>query len=262
MKVQCPKCGFSGNVADELIPDQGRFVGCPKCHERFLIQKPITESFEILETPDEVIPASESVRPIPTPVIGPSEPIPKSTISTEPQEVPPPTSQPRRAFWNSSGFLAWAAIVIFVIIVWAAVSPNSARTPTKTNDTIKTVPPSEVPVQPDVTVPNEPDVLAPESVPTEEESTDGLKPSYYDEDGTPVFDNNVPNSSNDSTSGTTGYSVKEPPANSDDGSDTVYITRTGECYHRDGCSYLKSRIPVSRSEAIARGLRPCSRCSP
>lgn len=42
----------------------------------------------------------------------------------------------------------------------------------------------------------------------------------------------------------------------------VYITRTGECYHRDGCSYLKSRIEVTLQEAVDRGYRACSRCSP
>jgi uncharacterized membrane protein YgcG len=46
-------------------------------------------------------------------------------------------------------------------------------------------------------------------------------------------------------------------------SDTVYITNTGECYHRDGCSSLsRSRIPIDRSSAIAQGYRACSRCNP
>lgn len=43
---------------------------------------------------------------------------------------------------------------------------------------------------------------------------------------------------------------------------TVYVTRTGECYHRDGCSYLKSRIPISLESAVASGYRACSRCRP
>ena len=42
----------------------------------------------------------------------------------------------------------------------------------------------------------------------------------------------------------------------------VYVTRTGECYHRDGCSYLKSRIEITLQEAVDRGYRACSRCSP
>lgn len=40
---------------------------------------------------------------------------------------------------------------------------------------------------------------------------------------------------------------------------TVYVTDTGECYHKDGCSYLKSRNPISLEEAQKR-YRPCSRC--
>ena len=43
---------------------------------------------------------------------------------------------------------------------------------------------------------------------------------------------------------------------------TVYVTRTGECYHRGSCGYLrKSKIPMKLSEARKR-YRPCSKCSP
>ncbi len=45
--------------------------------------------------------------------------------------------------------------------------------------------------------------------------------------------------------------------------DIVYITRTGEKYHRAGCRYLsKSQIPIERSQAISRGYTPCSVCRP
>lgn len=47
------------------------------------------------------------------------------------------------------------------------------------------------------------------------------------------------------------------------GGDAVYITNTGEKYHRDGCRYLKkSKIPVSRSDALAQGYDACSVCNP
>jgi hypothetical protein len=39
MKAACPKCGFEGNIKDELIPDAGRSIGCPKCKNRFFITK-------------------------------------------------------------------------------------------------------------------------------------------------------------------------------------------------------------------------------
>jgi competence protein ComEC len=43
----------------------------------------------------------------------------------------------------------------------------------------------------------------------------------------------------------------------------VYITATGECYHRDGCRYLsKSKIAIRLSKAKAEGYRPCSVCKP
>ena len=44
---------------------------------------------------------------------------------------------------------------------------------------------------------------------------------------------------------------------------TVYITKTGEKYHRDGCRYLKkSKIAIDYNDARARGYDPCSVCNP
>ena len=42
----------------------------------------------------------------------------------------------------------------------------------------------------------------------------------------------------------------------------VYRTKTGSKYHSAGCSYLKSSIPTTVSEAKSMGLTPCSRCNP
>ena len=56
--------------------------------------------------------------------------------------------------------------------------------------------------------------------------------------------------------------TKEQPPNQGK-SDIVYITNTGEKYHRAGCRYLKkSSIPIERKEAIAKGYTPCSVCKP
>lgn len=42
---------------------------------------------------------------------------------------------------------------------------------------------------------------------------------------------------------------------------TVYITKTGKKYHKDGCSSLsKSKIPISLSDAKAKGYGACSKC--
>ena len=44
---------------------------------------------------------------------------------------------------------------------------------------------------------------------------------------------------------------------------TVYITKTGSKYHRGTCRYLsKSKIPISKEEAIKRGYGPCKVCKP
>jgi micrococcal nuclease len=42
---------------------------------------------------------------------------------------------------------------------------------------------------------------------------------------------------------------------------TVYVTRSGAKYHKAGCSYLKSSIPMDLEEAKKR-YGPCSKCSP
>ena len=45
--------------------------------------------------------------------------------------------------------------------------------------------------------------------------------------------------------------------------ETVFITRTGKRYHRDGCRYLaSSKIPVSLTGAKARGYTACKVCHP
>jgi hypothetical protein len=44
---------------------------------------------------------------------------------------------------------------------------------------------------------------------------------------------------------------------------TVYITKTGKKYHRDGCRYLRSsRIPITLKDAKANGYSPCTVCKP
>ncbi len=54
-----------------------------------------------------------------------------------------------------------------------------------------------------------------------------------------------------------------PPVYADNGSTIVYITRTGECYHRGDCYHLRqSKISISLEDATRRGYRPCSHCSP
>ncbi len=46
-------------------------------------------------------------------------------------------------------------------------------------------------------------------------------------------------------------------------SQTVYITKSGKKFHRDGCRSLsRSKIQISRQEAIRRGYSPCNTCRP
>jgi hypothetical protein len=44
---------------------------------------------------------------------------------------------------------------------------------------------------------------------------------------------------------------------------TVYITRTGKKYHRDGCQHLgASKIAISLKDAKAKGYTACKACHP
>lgn len=46
-------------------------------------------------------------------------------------------------------------------------------------------------------------------------------------------------------------------------STVVYVTPTGECYHRQSCSYIQNSCQgLTIAEAEADGYRACSRCDP
>lgn len=86
-------------------------------------------------------------------------------------------------------------------------------------------------------------------------------------DGTNI---NVSNQKNDvqaavqpTTAKTTTAVSKPAPAISDTKVKTVYSTKTGTKYHTGSCSYLSSsKIPISLTDAIKKGLTPCSKCKP
>ena len=50
-------------------------------------------------------------------------------------------------------------------------------------------------------------------------------------------------------------------SHAESGSATVYLTKTGDCYHIDGCTFLsRSKIPTTLQSAVSRGFSPCSKC--
>jgi tetratricopeptide (TPR) repeat protein len=65
-------------------------------------------------------------------------------------------------------------------------------------------------------------------------------------------------------SGAEGNANAAPNAGaSQSAGDIVHATATGKCYHRAGCSSLsRSDIPMTRQQAEAQGLTPCSNCNP
>lgn len=85
-----------------------------------------------------------------------------------------------------------------------------------------------------------------------------------EKDGTVVAgDTDSGSESSDSTGAAAAGAIGSQTAAGDGSDPTVYTTKTGGKYHREGCQYLrKSKIPISLSEAKAQGLEPCSKCHP
>jgi competence protein ComEC len=68
---------------------------------------------------------------------------------------------------------------------------------------------------------------------------------------------------NNDSSSTVKPSPTSTKDNNSSGGKIVYITETGEKYHKSGCQYLKkSKIEITLEEAKAYGYTPCSRCRP
>ncbi len=55
MDISCPVCKFKGTISDDLIPEQGKRVSCPKCRAKIFIKKPVvslrSEKHGVKESP-------------------------------------------------------------------------------------------------------------------------------------------------------------------------------------------------------------------
>ena len=58
------------------------------------------------------------------------------------------------------------------------------------------------------------------------------------------------------------YCFTETTNTSNDITEIVYITNTGSKYHREGCSYLKSKKSITTEKAQEQGYIACERCNP
>ncbi|MDD7390514.1 MAG: DUF5011 domain-containing protein [Lachnospiraceae bacterium] len=86
----------------------------------------------------------------------------------------------------------------------------------------------------------------------------------YDSAGTYTVSCKVTDSSGNASSRKITVKIKAVQNDDSDnsgssGGETVLITRTGECYHTHKCGN-GTYFPVSLSEALSRGLRPCKKC--
>lgn len=97
-------------------------------------------------------------------------------------------------------------------------------------------------------------------------STDG---NGYDirtqraETATPAFPPNTSQNPTPTSSQNPKPEESQSPSATQPVTITVYITKTGEKYHVDGCRYLKSsKIAISLTDAKGKGYGPCSVCNP
>jgi len=44
MKIACPACNASGTLPDHEIPEEGRYLSCPRCKQGFSVKKPQDEN--------------------------------------------------------------------------------------------------------------------------------------------------------------------------------------------------------------------------
>lgn len=59
------------------------------------------------------------------------------------------------------------------------------------------------------------------------------------------------------------YAAADPQTQPLAASDVVYVTRTGEKYHKSGCRYLsQSKIKTTRAQAEKDGYTACKVCKP
>ncbi len=72
----------------------------------------------------------------------------------------------------------------------------------------------------------------------------------------------TPNLGDTATTLVASYADSDPQ-NRSEARTTVYVTRTGEKYHRASCQHLRrSSSPMSLSEAKRAGYMPCKTCRP
>ncbi|MBO5743385.1 MAG: hypothetical protein J6R68_03795 [Clostridia bacterium] len=80
-----------------------------------------------------------------------------------------------------------------------------------------------------------------------------------------IFNTACSTNTNDNISFEADLSALEDTLHTQDNNEensVLFRTISGECYHNNGCRYLKSKVPLTYEEAINTGLRPCSICKP
>ncbi len=67
MEITCPHCHFSGNLRDDLIPESGSAVSCPKCRKKFLVTNdiPTMEPADAGDVEGVALPSSSTKTDVP-----------------------------------------------------------------------------------------------------------------------------------------------------------------------------------------------------
>lgn len=142
--------------------------------------------------------------------------------------------QQKRSRWRE--WIKWAALAAFGIGMWRNVLVDDA--------------PSSMPAEPAMDAVASPLPSVPNGTPHRADSV----AVDHQLQSQPAAEQYVPE-----VAGAQQDDKEKPKANQA----TVYTTRTGNHYHRSGCSSLrKSRNATTVAEALSWGYQPCHRCSP
>jgi predicted Zn finger-like uncharacterized protein len=116
MKIECPKCGHRGQVDDARIPVSGAMSRCPRCKERFAIQRSEAAAADSLAN------TAEAMR-LPEP-LGMIETTPPTIAHPHFRNLQNPRSVPDNKWWRKpliySAIWLVIVIVLFFAVVWFA----------------------------------------------------------------------------------------------------------------------------------------------
>ena len=241
----------------------GKSHVCPICRARFDTDHPILNSpssqSRSIRVVSPVRRVTEKIAPPPIPATPPDSASPLKDSTPSNGSSPPASSPPQQNDFKYT-VIALLVILFFLLIILYPLHQNSVQAAYDNGYDVGHAD----------GVSSGMEIAAQESYDTgyEDGHSQGYEEGY--EDGQEEGESNGYGSGYDDgyadgyqdaqqSVSSSGFSYSAPQ----ESTVTVYITATGEKYHRLGCQYLsKSCYSISLSSARSQGYTPCSRCNP